>query len=185
MTLNQSKTSITETDDSDISLNLNTPVLSKKKRGAPKGVLRGPRPVYFVGSAIDDSKNLIMKSILSPSGEDDIDLEEISDLWESEYGLKPINILGPFYEKKSNQSATFQKRKDGLSVDLDSLSFSGEKKYGEFNGWEVIVQLLKSPKDYGWIIFKEEIGAEDGKKKQKPASKAVKLNLIDNLRDSE
>jgi len=154
----------------------------KKKRGAPKGVLRGPRPTYFIGSAIDKNNQLIMKSLLVST--DDMSDEEAADDWEKEYGLRPAFILGPFYEKKTNNSQSSQKKKENLSIDLNSLTFSGEKKYGEYNGWEVTVQLLKDPKDYGWLLFKKEIGEEGGRKKQKPASKAVKLNQIQNLRDS-
>lgn len=180
MTLNDSKNSTITFDETEI-----LPSVSKKKRGAPKGVLRGPRPTYFVGAAIDDNGELILKSILSSSSDDDeVDLDEISKSWEEEFGLKPLKILGPFYEKKTSSSNVSHKKKDNVDFNLDDLTFSGERKYGEFNGWEVIVQLLKNPKDYGWLIFKEEIGGDDSRKKQKPASKAVKLDEINNLREN-
>lgn len=111
------------------------------------------KPIFFVCAGLSDSNELQLKAIESSTRE--IAIESFIN----QFGFKPKDILGPFYKKYTSPINNSIK-----------LVFSPVWKQAEYKDWYVRANILKEPKDYAFLIFKQR---KDGQNLPKPQGKTV------------
>lgn len=123
---------------------------------------RKARPIIYVCNAIKDNV-LISKMIDCQTVEDSV------RIFETENGIKPQTVYGPFYKKKTNV----------LDKDFDIRFMFGQNKQGVYNGWTVTMMPLLSPTGCVYVLYNKRI---DGQKIRKPKACVVKLNEIQDIK---
>jgi hypothetical protein len=106
------------------------------------------RKIFFVCSVITETGELLNKIIEAQSH------DEASTIFFQQQSIKPKEILGPFYKKKTQ-----------VLENTRVLKFTSQSKKAYYNDWEVNAILLEEPKDYAYLIFIKRI---DGKKMPLP-----------------
>lgn len=122
---------------------------------------RKARIIIYVCSAIKE--NILISKMVEAQT-----LEGSYVIFETENGIKPQMVLGPFYKKKSN---VLEKN--------TSLRFKfGQNMQGNYNGWLITAMPLLSPPDSAYVLFNKKI---DGSRATKPNAMVVKIKDIQDL----
>lgn len=95
---------------------------------------------------------IITKTIYSDS------IEDASSLFQSEFGILPKEVLGPFYKKKAKVEITHK------------LKFTNKMVKAVYNNWIVNAFLLEEPVDKAYLVF---IKRSDDKKASPPKGTVV------------
>ena len=97
---------------------------------------RTARPIFFVCAALSESGKLVSKMIESESPGD------ASQKFEEEYKVKPQDVYGTFYKKKTQVIETTR-----------ALRFSNINKRAIYNDWLVNAIFLKEPENHAYLVF--------------------------------
>jgi hypothetical protein len=100
---------------------------------------RGARPIFFVCSAIIDSK-LVSEMIEATT------VKDAQSLFFDKCKSKVETVFGPFYKKRTQV----------LEV-TTALKFSKQTKTAQYNGWLVNAFMLQEPQDCAYLIFIKKI----------------------------
>lgn len=140
------------------------------KRGAPKGVKRGPRALYFIVQGIKDGSPFMDQIPANDAAQAQATFEEV-------HGVKALgNSLGAFYEQKGKGAS-----KNSLSIDVNSLKFTGITKIAEHRGWKCKVLLSDDPA-IGFVVYTNPINPDEVKsKRSKPQPRPMPLRELSNL----
>jgi hypothetical protein len=109
---------------------------------------RTARPIFFVCAAVSEEGVLVTKLIESTSP------GEASQKFEETNSIKPQEVLGPFYKKRTQ-----------IIESTRVLKFSNETKPAIYNDWVVNAFMLKEPENHAYLVF---IRRADGKKQPLP-----------------
>ena len=113
---------------------------------------RRARPIFYVCAAVKQGK--LISKILQAASQN-----EAVSAFEQETSIKPEEVAGPFYKKRTQILETTR-----------NLKFSGETKKAIFNDWEVNAILLKEPENHAYLVFNRRV---DGKKQPAPKGTVV------------
>lgn len=97
---------------------------------------RTARPIFFVCAAVSGTGDLVTKLIESTSP------GEASQKFEDENSLKPQEVMGPFYKKRTQ-----------IIENTRVLKFSNETKSAIYNDWIVNAIMLKEPENHAYLVF--------------------------------
>lgn len=145
-----------------------------KKRGAPKGVKRGPRQLFHVVQGVKSGEPF-MDSIPSVTS------EEAQAKFEEIHSTKAVgSVLGPFYEQKGKGAS-----KSSVSIDVNDLKFTGMTQLGQHRGWNCRVMLTQD-KTIGFAVYTDPVNPEEvTSARSKPQPRAIHLRDIENLVDAK
>jgi hypothetical protein len=120
------------------------------------------RKIFWVCSVITED-NKLLNNIINSNTQ-----EEASSIFEQQNnGIKPKEILGPFYKKKTQ-----------ILESTRSLKFTSQSKKMYYNDWLVNALFLEEPKDCAYLIFVKRV---DDKKLPHP--KGAIITPISELRN--
>ena len=143
-----------------------------KKRGAPKGVKRGPRQLFFAVLGLKSDGSPILDSIPATAA------DEAKASFAEMHGIDASKVLGPFYEYQGKGAS-----KSSVSIDIGSLRFTGLTKVGQHRGWNCRVMLTED-ETIGLVAYTTPINPEDVKSaRSKPHTVPLALREIENLTD--
>jgi hypothetical protein len=120
---------------------------------------KGAREIVYVCSAI--VKGMLTNKILPAASPN-----EAADLFSKEFEMRPQEVLGPFYKKRTQELETNR-----------SLKIYGLPKRAIYNEWVVDAFTLEEPNNYAYLVF---LKRADGKKI--PMPKGTITVPISNLR---
>lgn len=98
---------------------------------------RKSRQIIYVCIGLSDNTEIISKIVEAES------VEVASSVFREEFKLKPREILGPFFKKKTQMLES--------TVELKFSTSSFIK--AEYNDWLVNAFLLDEPKDHAYLVF--------------------------------
>lgn len=96
---------------------------------------RGSRQVVFVCASVFNSE--LFTKIIPAETQD-----EASKLFIEEFKHDPLQIMGPFYKKKTQVIEVTR-----------VLKFSNQRKRAIYNEWIVDAHFLKEPENHAYLIF--------------------------------
>lgn len=114
---------------------------------------KGARQTVYVCSAIAENGDLLNKILPAQTQED------AGKLFFDQTNVKPKEILGPFYKKRTQVLETTR-----------ILKFSNITKKAIFNDWMVNAFLLKEPEDHAYLVFIKRV---DDKKASSPVGTII------------
>lgn len=120
-------------------------------------VKKGPRQTIFICASIIEG-DLVTEVISSASTSD------ASQKFLEKHSHLPLNILGPFYKKRSH-----------IINNVKVLKFTNQNKKAIYNDWFVTAFLLKEPVNYAYLVFIKRV---DDKKMPLPKG-AVTVPISD------
>lgn len=146
---------------------------TEKKRGAPKGVKRGPRQLFYILQGIKDEAPF-MDQIPADNA------EEAATKFSELHGIEVVGkVLGAFYEQKGKGSS-----KSSTTIDIETMKFTGQTKIGQHKGWNVKVLIAEDPA-VCFAVYTTSIDPNENKsKRSKPQPKPLPLREIENLQDA-
>jgi hypothetical protein len=106
------------------------------------------RPIFFVCAGLNDTNELKTKAIQAAS------VEEAVNLFNTQFGFKPKDVLGPFHKKQTK-----------VLANTIAIKMSARWENAEYNGWNVKANILKEPPNQAFLLFNSRI---DGQIAQKP-----------------
>jgi hypothetical protein len=122
--------------------------------------MRMSKETVFVCSAIVAGD--IVSKILTAST-----IEEAQSFFEKDTLVKPTNISGPFYHKKTSV----------IKKNTEIKFQSGNSKKAAYKGWRVTAMTLAKPEGSAFVFFDQRI---DGQKMQKPDTTIVRIEELEN-----
>lgn len=120
---------------------------------------KGARETVYVCSAII---NNTLTNKVQPAASPN----EAADLFFNEHQVRPQEVLGPFYKKRTQVLETNR-----------SIKLTGKSAKAIYNEWNVNAFFLEDPEDYAYLVF---LKRTDNKKV--PTPKGVITVPISNLR---
>lgn len=113
---------------------------------------RARRTTEFVCCSVLEGKS-ISKTIVIENA------DQAARVFESEFGVQPDSIYGPFFRKKT-KPADYTRE----------IVFANQSKKAIYQGWYVIASILNYPKGCAYLLFDRRL---DGKKAPKPTETVI------------
>lgn len=111
------------------------------------------RQLFFICAGVSSTNDLHTVSIEAFS------VEEAINKFNVEFGFKPKDVLGPFYQKRTK-----------ILANTIAVKMSPDWENAEYNGWNVRANILREPKNYAFLLFNNR---KDGKNLQKPSGTII------------
>lgn len=157
----------------------NEVVTTKRPRGSPKGVQKGPRKIIFVGVALNLEGNIIKKEMIFHSP-DEATEENATKVFKEEHGLIPF-LSGPFYEVKQTHTGNI-KRKEPVTIPLNDVRLTAKRIAGEYNGWNVVGHFVEGYTDTVMLMFGDQIDPTAKKRVPIKGMNLVNVSSLCNIR---
>lgn len=166
--------------DTDSNTSENT---DSKKRGRKKIVDGGkssPRYIFCICAASINGDLVVDEIFCKDSNKETSDedvVKEAEAIFTKTYGEPPMDVYGPYFQRKGGKQLPKSDRISGLS--LETASFvTGKLGTAVYKGWNVSVRFVQDYEDAVYIMYKNHTNED---KKTKPQNKFVRSDALMNL----
>lgn len=153
--------------------------------GAPKG----RRPVIWLceaivgctcGNAQLKSEKILVKDQDPNSLNGVFPQEEAEKMFEAEYGIEPLKVYGPMYDKKGGLPNKARRKRGIISRDVADMRLCRNKKqrHGIWEGWHGIVNYIEGDDDKVYFCFIREVRPDSEKIKKQPIPGKVNISEL-------